>query len=263
MTSAPTSAPTERDPWMLTPPSTAGDVRVRLFCFAHAGAGASTYVPWRRAAPAGVDVIPVQLPGRENRFVEPGLTSVDAVVDAFVPRLLRVADKPFAFFGHSYGALIAWSITRRLLARSDPAPGHLLVSAYRAPHLPRRAMSLRGLSDAAFLEGLRSVTGAGTSQLPEDPDLLPLVLPALRADFTAIESCTPGEPVALPVPITALRGDVDPMVNDEEIAAWALYTTREFTKLDVPGDHFYVRSAPKPGMIAAFAAAERVVAAIP
>ena len=87
---------------------------VRLFCFPYAGGGASVYRGWASDLPDFVEVCPVQLPGREGRFREPAFTRLGPLVEALTESLRPCLDRPFAFFGHSLGALVAFELSRRL-----------------------------------------------------------------------------------------------------------------------------------------------------
>lgn len=116
----------------------------RLFCFPYAGGGASAYRRWQRgldAHDAGVQVMPVQLPGREERYDEPRFTDLDALVDDLDAQLDEELAEPHIFYGHSMGALIAYSLARRRQARGAALPRALVLSSYRAPHLPSPALA--------------------------------------------------------------------------------------------------------------------------
>jgi medium-chain acyl-[acyl-carrier-protein] hydrolase len=202
--------------------------RARVFLFHHAGGSASSYRLGKHLPP-DVEVCPVQLPGRENRFAEPLLTDVGTVVSELADAI--PADLPFVFFGHSMGALLAYEVARRL------PPEHLVVSAHRAPHLPDTT-PLRGLDDDALVARL-----VETIPVLADPDLREIFLPILRADLTLCETYrfTPGAP--LPCPVTVLGGTEDDLVGEAELAAWRTHTSAAFAVRMVPGGHFYLRGA--------------------
>ncbi|MEU3963317.1 alpha/beta fold hydrolase [Streptomyces buecherae] len=210
--------------------------RLRLYVFPHAGAGASAY-RLNRFFPEQIEVCPVQLPGREDRLAELPLTTVPAVIDAAAPAIAASTDLPYAFLGHSMGALLAFHVAHRLRETGAPLPGHLFLSAYRAPHLPERD-PVHKLPDAQLLQKMG---------LPDpcyqDPDLRELFLPALRADVTLCETAThrPAEP--LPCPITALCGSEDNSVTTQDLNGWQTYTSAGFRLQEFPGDHFYLRGA--------------------
>ncbi|MCB5166110.1 alpha/beta fold hydrolase [Streptomyces bambusae] len=222
--------------WLRGPGGREHTARHRLFVFPHAGAGASSY---RLAGhfPETVEVCSVQLPGRENRFAEEPLRSADAVVDALAPLIGDRTDLPYAFFGHSMGALLAYEVTRRLRETGARLPDRLFLSALRAPHLPDRDRR-HHLPDAELLALL-----AGSELGGLDPELQELLLPMVRADLTVCETYEHRPQPPLPVPFTVFGGTADDTVHESELAAWHPYTSAGFELRMFPGDHLYVRSA--------------------
>ena len=209
---------------------------LRIYAFHHAGGSASGYL-WRKFFPEEIEVCAIQLPGRESRFLQAPITRMAAVVDELSPILASTMDLPFAFFGHSMGALIAFNVTRRLRASGAPLPRHLFVSAHRAPHLPRRGL-IHALPDKEFLERL------GDSRLAAlDAELREIFLPIVRADITVCETYRHEPAPALPVPITAFGGHEDHMVDEAELRGWAEHTASAFDLQMYPGGHFYLRGA--------------------
>ncbi|MGW2746064.1 thioesterase II family protein [Streptomyces sp. NPDC001450] len=210
--------------------------RRRLFVFPHAGAGASAY-QLARHVPDTVEVCTVQLPGRENRFGEEPLTSLDAVVTRLAPLIAGHTGLPYAFFGHSMGALVAFEVTRRLRALGAALPARLFLSALRAPGLPDRD-PLHQLPDADLLARLAAVELAGL-----DPELQELLLPLMRADLTVCETYAHRAEAPLPCPLTVLAGADDDTVDAVELAGWREHTTAGFELRRFPGGHLYVRGA--------------------
>jgi medium-chain acyl-[acyl-carrier-protein] hydrolase len=234
--------PCERQQWIRGIGDRKSRARIRLFCLPYAGGGASVYRNFVTYFPETVEVCPIQLPGREDRLSEPLRTSVDDLVAGLIPAVAANTELPYAFFGHSMGALLAFEAIRALSSRGAPLPRHLFVSAHRAPHLPDRARLLHTLGHDEFVQGLKDY--AGTPEVVFlDPELSEIFLPILRADFTVCETYTHVPARPLPVPITALGGTADPTVDAAELAAWREHTTRRFDGHLIPGDHFYLRGA--------------------
>jgi surfactin synthase thioesterase subunit len=217
------------------------DARVRLFCFPYAGGGASQFHAWSRDLPPEIQVCPVLLPGREGRLAEPPFTSLPTLVEELARELSPVLNAPFALFGHSLGALIAFELAR-VLSRENRCPAHLFLSSSRAPQLPRRLSPLSGLDDAGFLAAVQGRYEALPAVVLEDPQLLALFLPVLRADFLLFDThaYTPGEP--LNCPLTVLGGEQDPGVRAAELAGWQVQTRAAFRSRLFPGGHFYLKS---------------------
>jgi len=220
--------------WLRGLGSRQGTARQRLFVFPHAGAGASVY---RLAAhlPDSVEVCTLQLPGRESRFAEPALTSLDDAVAVLAPLVAEHTDLPYAFFGHSMGSLIAFETARRLRALGGRLPDRLFLSGMRPPGLPDRDPR-HGLPDD---ELLATAEFAGL-----DAELKELLLPVLRADLTLCETYVYRVEAPLPCPLTVLAGSGDESVTEAELAGWREHTSASFDVYLFPGaPHLYVRGA--------------------
>jgi len=213
-----------------------------MFCFPYAGGGTWIFRNWTRALPAFVGVYLVQLPGRENLLREPPLTRLSQIVDAVVPELLPYLDKPFAFFGHSMGALIGFEIASLLRRRYRTQPAHLFVSGCRAPQIAPTKPPTYNLPDGRFLEELRRLNGTPEEVLG-NPEIMQLMEPLLRADFEVAETYTYTQTAPLDCPITAFGGLGDEEVNRTEVKAWCEQTSAAFSLQMFPGDHFFLHTS--------------------
>ncbi len=224
-------------PWLaLRRPAPAA--RVRLFCFPHAGGGATFYRTWQDALPATVEVCPVQPPGRETRLREPGLPRAVALAAAAADGLRPWLDRPFALFGHSMGAVVAFELARELRRRGARHLVHLFVSGRRAPQLPERRGPLYTLSDEQLLAELTHFNGTPPEAF-QYPELIQLLLPIFRTDCEVCDThvLTPEEPFAFG--LTAYGGLSDPDATREELEGWREHTSGTFSVRQFPGDHFY------------------------
>ena len=215
------------------------DALVRLFCFPYAGAGASVFNGWPAELPGYVDACLIQPPGRENRLSETPISHVATLASEIANALRPFLDVPFAFFGHSFGALVAFETVRRLRQSGSSLPMHLFASGFRAPHVAPRARPIHNLPVSELLDELRAFKGTPAAVL-EDRELTDLLLPAIRADFEAFERyCyTPERP--LDCPITAMCGNRDELVSQQDLAGWRSHTDSAFVTRWFEGDHFYL-----------------------
>lgn len=223
-------------PWLRGLGNRQETARLRLFTFHHAGGAASGYL-WRRYFPEEIEVCAVQLPGRESRFMEAPFIRLGSVVTELTRVIASTMDLPFAFFGHSMGALIAFGVTRRLAAERRPLPQRLFLSAHRAPHLPP-SEPIHGLPDAEFLAQL-----ADSRLARLNTELRELVLPIVRTDIAICETYEPMPAAPLPCPITVFGGETDEQVGEPELHAWARHTASDFDVRLFRGGHFYLRGA--------------------
>jgi len=213
----------------------------RLFCFPYAGGSASLFRPWVKQLSPVAQVCPVQLPGRGDRINEAAFTDLRPLVGALVTALAPYLQGPFAFFGHSMGALIAFELVRKLRSEHGPLPVHLIVSGRRAPQLPQDRTTYN-LSDADFDDELRRIGGTG-NDVVKDPEIMELMKPVLRADFQVCQDYKYSYQLPLQCPMTVLGGTNDLDVTFEHLTAWREQTTGEFAVSVFPGNHFFIQSA--------------------
>lgn len=230
------------NPWLIrfTPRPSAP---MRLFCFSYAGGGAAHYRAWLDALPQDIELCAVQLPGREGRLREAPLASIDTIVERLLPALRPELDRPFVFFGHSMGAMVAFEMTRALQAMGAEAPRRLLVSGRRAPHLPETEPPMSGLSDDAFVAEIGRRYGGIPAEVLRHRDLLELLLPGLRADITAVETHRFVDAAPLRCPLSVFGGDADSRAPLEQLGAWRMHAAAGMRVKTFPGGHFYFADA--------------------
>ena len=217
--------------------------RLRLFCLPYAGGGAATYAQWATGLPQEVEVCRVQLPGRENRWREALYTSMPRLVETLAEAIRPYLDRPFAFFGHSLGALLSFELARQVRRRYDLSPTQLFVSARWAPHWPDPEPLIYQLPDAEFSATLRRRYNNIPDAVANDPELMAIFLPLLRADVTLLDTYVYTADRPFDCPITAYGGRADRRVTRAALAAWQIHTTQAFQVQVFPGEHFYLNSA--------------------
>lgn len=215
--------------------------RARLFCFPHAGGGASLFGTWPPYFPDRLEVVSGHLPGHEERYREPAFVRMEPLLDALEHAIMPFLDLPFSLFGHSLGAWVAFYLARRLRQSSLRLPARLLVSGCRAPHLPSRHERIHDLPQAQLLSEMQRRYAPIPAAILDDREMLALVVDALRADFALLETTSFRAEEPLPCPISSFRGDKDSMVDASESRDWARHTRAGFHEFAVRGNHFYLR----------------------
>ncbi|MEV4492927.1 thioesterase domain-containing protein [Micromonospora coxensis] len=210
---------------------------VQLFCLPYAGGGASVFRRWQDGLGTDVEVLPVQLPGRENRISEDPEFRVVDVASAIAGRVRG----PYVIYGHSMGGRVGFEVVRELRRSGAPLPLRLYVGGARAPHVTAPSL-FDGLSRVDDEELLRRLGAGGglPAELLAHPELVELLLPLLRADFGRVDSYryVPEEP--LPVPIVAFSGRHDRAVTHAHSDAWRAHTAAGFALREIDGGHFFL-----------------------
>ncbi len=211
----------------------------RLFCFPHAGGGPVAFYDWSERLGAEIEVVCLQYAGRGARLREKPCTSVEGLVEEIAGGFEEFRDKPFTFYGHSFGGIVAFELARWMRSAGLPGPLHLIVGATRAPQLPSPYTPIAELPDGEFVESVQTRYGGIPAAIYRDPEVLEMFLPAMRADFLAYEAYRFRQEDPLEIPITAFGGREDPAVQLESLEEWALHTVAGFDINVLPGGHFF------------------------
>jgi surfactin synthase thioesterase subunit len=224
--------------------------RRRLFCIPFAGGGPATYRLWPRYLPDDVEVLALQLPGRNPLSREPMLDSVTAIVDVLHDAVLAHADLPYAIFGHSMGALLGFELTVSLEASGSRPPSHLFVSGRRAPDEPLSAPPIHALPDDEFLDALHGSYGGVPDVVRNEPDLLALLLPALRADVRTLETYAPTAARKVACEVHVYGGTTDTHPCPAALDGWQRVAERAISVRLFDGDHFYLAGDSRASLLA-------------
>ena len=220
------------------------NTRLRLFCFPYAGGSAASFRGWQDNFRASIQVSAVQPPGRGERLSEPAFKHLPDMIQSLGPALSPYFDKPFAFFGHSMGALILLELTRWLRRTHGLMPVHLFISGRRAPQLPNDEPPSHDLPEPEFIERLRQLNGTPQEVL-DHPELMQLMVPLLRADFSVCETYQHESEPPFDIPITVFGGLADVEVSRDKLEPWRAHTTASFSLHTLPGDHFFIHPSHK------------------
>jgi medium-chain acyl-[acyl-carrier-protein] hydrolase len=212
--------------------------RMRLFCFPHAGGGPNFFFRWTLPLEPEIECVRVQYPGRAQRHNEEPCATIVALAEEIASHWQSLSGKPFAFYGHSFGALVAFELARHLRRRGIPGPEWLFVGCSRAPHLELPFDVIHTLPEDEFIQAIGSRYGEIPAEVIRDRELRDLFIKPLLADFTAYELYKAASEQPLSIPITAFAGSNDRAATPASMQEWFRHTEREFEVIVLPDGHF-------------------------
>lgn len=241
----------------------------RIFCFPYGGAGASIYRDWYKEFPESIEVCPIQLPGREERMNELPIQQMDVLINRLYENIQSELDIPFSFFGHSFGSLIAFELTRFLRRNQFTLPFHLFVSAYPDPELPSKSLnnllsqlkslninlfdlnesSLDQITDEKLLSlstiftenGIIGYNADKSNNLKMEKDIVKILLPIFIGDMSLVKNYVYSEEAPLNLPITVFLGTQDQWVPLNDHLSWRKHTMQECTIKQFDSGHLFIK----------------------
>ena len=225
--------------WLLHHP--APSHKLRLFCFAYAGGSAVMFRPWQAALGSKIEVCGVQLPGRGTRMMEPLYSNMQELVPVIANVIASQNNMPFAFFGHSLGALLSFEVARYCQLQHMPQPVHLIASGTSAPQKRTASKNLHLKPDADLIEELGKYNGTPPEILAHR-ELMELVLPVIRADFALVETYQYRPLPLLSMPITVFAGREDDRVDGDQVDFWQNESSGAFNVKWFEGGHFFINT---------------------
>lgn len=229
-------------PWLRRHPAQGPDALARLVCFPHAGGTAATFQGWPARLPPGVETLVVQYPGRQERMAEPCIEDMAETADRVAEELAPHLDLPLTFFGHSMGSGLAYEVARRLERDHAVVVTRVFVSARTAPHHVH-GEKRHLLPDEELVASMRAL-GGPDAEVYDHVQLLPLILPPLRADLRLLDAYRPDRE-SLPriqAPVTAWGGDSDHTCPTADLSLWQELTTADCEVRVYPGGHHFLRT---------------------
>jgi medium-chain acyl-[acyl-carrier-protein] hydrolase len=231
------------NPWILIP-KPQPSAHLRIFCLPYAGAGPTVFRTWPDALASSIEVAFVQFPGRGVRYRETPLTRLITVTENLTEAIEPYLNKPYMLFGHSLGALTSFELAREVRRQGLPSPSHLFVCARSAPHLPSEWRPIHHLPTDQMVKEVQARYGGIPQAILNDPELLKLFLPILRADLEILETYQYMPEPPLNCDIIAYGGCQDWAVTEQQLNAWEEHTTGNFAYEMFPGNHFFVQNTP-------------------
>jgi surfactin synthase thioesterase subunit len=228
-----------KSPWLIRQPG--GPHRLRVYCFSYGGGSAMAFRPWQAILGPEIDVCAVQLPGRGARMAETPYTDLALLIKDLAQVIAADSKLPFAFFGHSLGGIVAFELARYMQLHRLPMPLALFASGCNAPQHRNRSQGMHLLPDDALIDTLRDYNGTPPEVLA-NRELMELVLPMIRADFTLVEDYQYRPAPLLNIPITVLAGQRDDRSCAEQAEGWHKETSATCRIEWFEGDHFFINS---------------------
>jgi medium-chain acyl-[acyl-carrier-protein] hydrolase len=216
---------------------------IRLFCFHCAGGSASEFRGWPAHLHGRMELVAVQLPGREARVRDAFIASIDDLISGVVQAITPLLDKPYVVFGHSFGAVGGFEVIRELRRRRLNQPFLFIPAGRQGPHVKDKDPPIASLPKEEFIEELRKDYGDHIGHVLASDELREVFIPQIHADFALSESYRFRAEQPLDCPIVAFAGVSEKDLETEELNAWSAHTNQSFHSRRFPGDHFFIRES--------------------
>ena len=212
--------------------------KLRLYCFPYAGGNTSAYLPFKEKIGDEIELVAVQLPGRAERMFEEPFTDMDTLVETLYRQIAPTLHEPFAFLGYSMGGAIAYALTKKIENVSKFKPEFIIISATKPIELLNQGKK-HTLSDDALIDVLRAHK-ASPKEVLDSKELMEMLLPMIRADYTLIETYTPSILPRLETSLTLFNSEED--MSKETILQWQDYFQNEASYVAFEGGHFFIHT---------------------
>ncbi|MGC0423494.1 thioesterase II family protein [Embleya sp. AB8] len=216
------------------------EARIRLLLFPHAGSGAIIYRDWPDVLPRDIGAQALTLPGRQERRDESAYTAWEPLVEGLYEAVLGTIDhRPYAFFGHCLGAQLAYELAVRL--EHDGVPGPLMVGmsgwAPKGFFVPaEKHIKMPEEELVAWMKRL----GSFPSEIYDNPEMLGMVIPALRADL-AVAAQRVDSGAFVPCPLASYGGHNDGLQEEPDaFESWVPRSPQYLGHREYPGGHFFI-----------------------
>lgn len=211
---------------------------MKLFCFPFAGGSCYSYKVFLPFVPAGIKLVSMELPGRGARIREALLTDIHSMADDLYKKISGQLSEPYAFYGHSMGTVLAYLVTKRIIADGLPVPVCLVMTGRGGPSAPDKEYSRHLLPKTEFREELKKLGGIPDELLAHE-ELMDLYEPVLRADFKALEQYVYQETACFDIPMLVMAG-LEERISREELMSWQKETCKPLQARRFTGKHFFI-----------------------
>lgn len=213
-------------------------MNVTLFCLPFAGGSKYSLQYLKKVLPRSISCHFLEYPGRGNRIKENFAENISEIVNDAYVKIAPLLEKPYAIYGHSMGAKVAYLLAQRIREEGRPAPLHLFISGTDAPSVPNREPLRHLLPKDDFITAVKELGGVPDELLMHE-ELLEYFEPILRADFKASETYIYKPTTPLDIPLTVMVGDKEDM-EEEDILEWQKETLFTMRLYKFSGNHFFI-----------------------
>lgn len=213
---------------------------MKLLCFPHAGGTSEACLKWEKYSD-GIELIPVDPPGRGKRMAEPLCKTIGEMVEDVLKQMRMLIDpeEEYAVYGHSMGCLLIYEALHELWEAGFPMPVHVFLSGKNPPHIAIET-PIHQLNDSEFIENLVKIGGV-EAKFFENPIIGKLFLPVLRADMFIVGTyCCKTKRRQLPVDVSYFFALNDPLINFTYVKQWSNYIEGSFRIYCFEGGHFFM-----------------------
>jgi medium-chain acyl-[acyl-carrier-protein] hydrolase len=230
--------------WVVTLRTGSSSPSTALICLPYAGGGPELFRTWSSLLDPSIELLALRLPGRGNRIKEPMYDEWEPLVEHAYSALSHHLRGPHAFYGHSFGARLAYELAHRAVVEHPSRTQRLFVSGCRSPNVGPGHPLMHRQPDPELIASLRGNCSAPAEVL-DTPRLAALFLPTYRNDVRLAESWGDRHGHGLDLPMTALFGQDDEADGEAAMRDWSRYCTRDFELVGVPGGHLFLESHPQ------------------
>ncbi|MGI8635927.1 MAG: thioesterase II family protein [Segetibacter sp.] len=213
-------------------------MNITLFCLPFAGGSKYSLSFLKKVLPRNILCHFLEYPGRGSRIKEDFAENIFEVVDDLYNKIAPLLNQPFALYGHSMGAKIAYLLARRIRESNKPDPLHLFISGTDAPSVPSKRPPKHLLPKDEFVTAVRELGGLPDEVLAHE-EMLEYFEPILRADFRLSESYFHKVNMPLKIPLTVMIGDQEDM-EEADVLEWQSETVVPIKLHKLPGNHFFI-----------------------
>lgn len=164
--------------------------RIKIFTLPYAAGTASIYYNMKKYLYNIADIVPIELPGHGSKYIQPLCKTIQEMAEYVFYEILNELDEPYCLMGYSMGSLIEYELYNIINNTGVRKPEQMFLFAADAPHIGKSEQDFQSMSNESIIKKLKDLNGTVKSVF-ENEELMELVIPIARADFSALEEYIP------------------------------------------------------------------------